>query len=48
MELGASSKVCSQPTGGEQGGEIKKFLDNAGTDNNVCSKDGKGRERSGP
>lgn len=29
-ELGGSSTVCSQPTGGEPGGEIRKFFSIAG------------------
>lgn len=46
--FGASSNVCSQPTGGEPGGEMRKFRDRAGTWRRVCSIEGRGRERWGP
>ena len=46
--FGASSSVCSQPTGGEPGGEMRKFRLSAGTARRVECSDARGRMREGP
>ena len=30
VEFGGSSRICSQPTGGDPGGEIRKFFSTVG------------------
>lgn len=46
--LGASSSVCSHPTGGEPGGEMRKLRERAGTASRVEWSVGSGSASWGP